>query len=129
VNWKGFIFEHGLDIPKLVEKINAIKKIKTDCFVNFYPNFSDEEILDYYKNPNYVPKSYKPRCISPWIVSYVFTDGEVRPCLNLSYSFGNIREKSIKEIWNSPEAQNYRKALKSKQIFPACRRCTELFRY
>ncbi len=28
--------------------------------------------------------------ISPWLVAYVFPDGEVRPCLNCNYSYGNI---------------------------------------
>jgi len=128
-NWKGFIFEPGIDQNLLINKINDIKKIKTDFFVNFYPNFTDNEILDYYKNPDYLPQTYKPRCISPWIVNYIFPDGTVKPCLNLDYSFGNIKELDFKKILNSETAIKYRRILKKQKIFPACIRCTELFRY
>ncbi|MHB9154211.1 MAG: radical SAM protein [Endomicrobiales bacterium] len=127
--WKGFVFEPGVDPARLVEKVRALKKISSGLFVNFYPNFSDEEILDYYRNPQYLPKSYAPRCVSPWIVAYVFPDGEVRPCLNVDYSFGNLRNAPLRAIWNSEKAQAYRRALKGGKIFPACIRCTELFRY
>lgn len=128
-NWKGFIFEHGIDIPALINKINSIKKIKTDFFVNFFPNLTEQEISEYYTKPDYLPKSYEPRCISPWVAAYIFPDGEVRPCLNLSYSFGNLMKNSLKTVWNSDKAVLYRKTLKKHKLFPACIRCTELFRY
>jgi radical SAM protein with 4Fe4S-binding SPASM domain len=129
VDWKGFIFKPEIDINLLASKINEIKQIKIGFLVNFYPNFSGQELVEYYNNPQYLPKNYKPRCLSPWIVSYVFPDGTVRPCLNIGYSFGNVKQQKFKDIWNSNEAVKYRQVLKQNQIFPACIRCTELFRY
>ena len=69
------------------------------------------------------------RCLSPWIVAYVFPDGEVRPCLNFSYSFGNIRRERFSRIWNNAQAKLFRDTLKKNRIFPVCARCTELYRY
>jgi MoaA/NifB/PqqE/SkfB family radical SAM enzyme len=127
--WKGFIFDPGMDVEKLISALTSITSIKTDFFVNVYPNFSNEEIRAYYRDPSIVPASYRPRCVSPWIVAYIFPDGAVRPCLNLDYQFGNTRTSPVHEIWNSEPAIRYRMALKRNKIFPACTRCTELFRY
>ena len=69
------------------------------------------------------------KCLSPWIVAYVFPDGDVRPCLNSTYSFGNIKNTKFSEIWNSVKAVEYRRALKKIGMMPVCRRCTELYRY
>ena len=35
--------------------------------------------------------------------------GNVRPCNVLNHAFGNIRDKTFKEIWDSPEAQEARR--------------------
>ncbi len=35
--------------------------------------------------------------------------GDIRPCNVMNYAFGNIREKSFAEMWNSPEAEEARK--------------------
>ena len=97
--------------------------------VDFYPNFSRKGLEEYYKNPSYHPSEYKPRCLSPWLVAYVFPDGSVRPCLNSTYSFGDINNQKLTDIWNSQKAVVFRKTLKQSKIFPACSRCTELYRY
>lgn len=128
-DWKGFIFETEIDPYLLVKEIDKIKRCKTNFFVNFYPNFSNKEIINYYINPQYLPEGYKPRCLSPWITGYIFPDGSVRPCLNFSYSYGNIKENDFREIWNSKKAIEYCNILKNNKIFPCCIRCTELFRY
>lgn len=128
-NWKGFVFQSGIDPELLIQKIRLIKAMPKKVFVNFYPNFSNNEIVDYYRNPRYLPKSYEPRCLSPWMSAYVFPDGEVRPCLNIGYRFGNVTTEHFKDLWNSEAARRYRSLLKQRNIFPACIRCTELFRY
>ncbi|OGS19542.1 MAG: hypothetical protein A2219_02340 [Elusimicrobia bacterium RIFOXYA2_FULL_50_26] len=128
-DWKGFVFDHGLDIGLLRKKIAFIKSNAKNVFVNFYPNFTDTELNDYYGNPRYIPSGYAPRCQSPWIACYLFPDGEVRPCLNIAYSFGNVQKEPFKNIWNGPAATAYRRRLKKEGLFPACIRCTELYRY
>ncbi len=127
--WQGFVFEPGIDLGALENKIAQIQKGRYPFSVDFYPNFSTDELREYYRNPDYAAPKQNTRCLSPWLVAYVFPDGNVRPCLNSSYSFGNIREGKFSDIWNSAQARRYRLALKEKGIFPACCRCTELYRY
>ncbi len=127
--WEGFVSVPEIDPVKLYDKIGSIIQGKYDFSVDFYPNLSLGELKEYYQNPCYVPKEYPARCLSPWIVGYVFPDGEVRPCLNSTYSFGNVRDKKFADVWNSAEAIRFRQTLRQAKIFPACVRCTELYRY
>jgi radical SAM protein with 4Fe4S-binding SPASM domain len=128
-DWDGFDFEPGIDTNLLYQKMLDITSMKHGFSVDFYPNLSRENLKAYYASPGAVPSGYIGRCLSPWIVAYVFPDGEVRPCLNCTYSFGNAREARFADIWNSQNAVKFRRALKSHKMFPACARCTELYRY
>jgi len=127
--WEGFVFDPGIDPESLNEEFERIASLKHAFSVEVYPRFSKDEILKYYRNIAEKSFDYGGRCVSPWIVAYIFPDGEVRPCLNFRYSFGNIRTKGFSEIWNSEEAIRYRSLLRNKKVFPVCLRCTELYRY
>ncbi len=128
-NWQGFIFAPEIDPDKLYDKMQPILRQKHAFSVDFYPNLSRQGLNEYYNNPSYLPKEYPKRCLSPWVCAYVFPDGNVRPCLNSTYSFGNIKESDFKNIWNGEKAAEYRQILKNNKIFAACIRCTELYRY
>jgi len=129
IDWEGFLFEAGIEPQILHEKMKHILSAKYRFSVDFYPNFSYKELLEYYKNLEFMPPDYSCRCLSPWIAAYVFPDGEVKPCLNSSYSFGNLRKNRLLKVWNSEQAVRFRRLLKKKRIFPVCIRCTELYRY
>jgi len=86
-------------------------------------------LREYYNNPSYLPSEYSARCISPWMVAYVFPDGKVTPCLNFSYAYGNLKEKKFTQLWNNDIAVGFRRYLRQNNIFPVCVRCTELYRY
>jgi radical SAM protein with 4Fe4S-binding SPASM domain len=129
LDWEGFVSQPGIDPKLLEEKKRQILSKKYAFIVDFYPNFSCSELAEYYDNPCYSPPVQNRRCLSPWLVAYIFPDGEVRPCLNLSYSFGNVKEESFLKIWNNAKARHFRTLLKNNKIFPACVRCTELYRY
>jgi radical SAM protein with 4Fe4S-binding SPASM domain len=129
LDWEGFVFEPGIDTKVLEEKKSQILSQKYDFSVDFYPNFSCGELVEYYNNPGYLPPPENCRCLSPWLVAYIFPDGEVRPCLNFNYSLGNIKEERFVKLWHNAKALHFRKILKENKIFPACIRCTELYRY
>ena len=132
-DWEGFDFEPEIDAESLTRKIKIIRAGKYPFNVDFYPNFSHDDIIRYYRDPSFSPEGggagMPSKCLSPWIVAYVFPDGDVRPCLNSTYSFGNIKNTKFSEIWNSVKAVEYRRALKKIGMMPVCRRCTELYRY
>ena len=128
-DWRGFVFDPGIDVERLIREIASVKAKDWPFAVDFYPNLSQQGLREYYADPSYKPSEYAARCLSPWIVAYVFNDGSVRPCLNSTYALGNIRQESFSSTWNSEKGQHYRRALKKDGVFPACVRCTELYRY
>jgi radical SAM protein with 4Fe4S-binding SPASM domain len=127
--WEGFVFDPGIDAGVLNEKIRKISEGKYGFKTDFYPAFSGKSLLEYYADPSCVPSGYANRCLSPWMTAYILPDGEMRPCLNLTYSYGNIASSGFKELWNNEKAITFRKELKGQRTFPACARCTELYRY
>jgi MoaA/NifB/PqqE/SkfB family radical SAM enzyme len=128
-NWEGFVFEPGIDPEALHNSITKILSAKHKISIDFYPNFSRQSLMGYYSKVDYTGQDYSSRCISPWAVAYIFPDGEVRPCLNSSYSYGDIFSNKFSELWNNGKALNFRCFLKKNRILPACARCTELYRY
>lgn len=128
-DWEGFVFEPEIEPEVLYSKITEIMAKKQRFMVDFYPNFSLKGLKEYYEEPAYLPSEYPARCLSPWMTAYIFPDGQVLPCLNFDYSYGNIKNNKFTEIWNGTSAIKYRTVLKEKNIFPVCVRCTELYRY
>ena len=128
-DWKGFEFDPGIDPKILREKMDKILSGRYGFSVDFYPDLSSAALESYYNDKCYAPSKNGARCLSPWIAAYVFPDGEVRPCLNSNYSYGNIKDAPLDRIWNSQKAISHRQLLRENKIFPACVRCTELYRY
>jgi len=129
ISWEGFVFEPEIASEVLYLKIREIMAPKHRFMIDFYPNFSLKGLKEYYENPAYLPSEYSSRCLSPWVTAYVFPNGQVRPCLNFDYSYGNIKFDKFMQIWNGDSAVRYRKVIKDRGIFPVCIRCTELYRY
>ena len=130
-DWAGFILDElpRIDPERIIAQKRLIEQAKTAVPAFFYPNLTDEEIRSYYSSFNFLPSSYKQRCLSPWMVAYVLPDGRVKPCLSLGYAMGDLHEASFKEIWNGERAVQFRRLLKQRGYFPVCPRCTEFSRF
>lgn len=128
-DWEGFIFDAGINPEVLYEKMAGILKGKYRFAVDFYPNFSKKSLIDYYSDNWHGHGGYPGCCLSPWVAAYLFPDGVLRPCLNLSYSYGNVANNKISELCNNERAIRFRQLLKRERAFPVCARCSELYRY
>lgn len=131
-DWFGFVHDSvpDIDVDVLIKEMEAVKRLKSNVAVAFYPNFTPEEIRRYYSADPFVPSSYKGRCLSLWVAAYVFPDGNVREYHSMDYTLGNIREAKFTEIWNNERFRDYRRFVKENRRFPVCSRgCTELYRY
>ena len=130
-DWAGFIKDElpHIDPDVIIRQKQMIEQGKNSVPAFFYPNLTEEEIRGYYTAFNFLPNSYKKRCLSPWMVAYVLPDGSVKPCLSLGYEMGNLQEAPFKEIWNGERAIRFRRLLKERGYFPVCPRCTEFCRF
>ena len=130
-DWKGFVRDSlpDIDVELLIRKKEEIDKKNSKVKIAFYPNFTNEEIRKYYTEFDFTSSGYGKKCISPWMVSYIFPDGTVRPCQSLNFSPGNVRNESFRKIWNNEKYMRFRKITKKEKRYPACTRCTELYRF
>jgi len=76
------------------------------------------------KNRSHYVSEY---CEFPWTSMTVMANGEVVPCTqdyDAEMSFGNVRDKSLSEIWNSPKYQLFRRQHLTGD-FPKGSKCNE----
>ena len=62
-----------------------------------------------------------PQCNAPWVSAVVEADGTLRPCF-FHQPLGNVTEKGLRQVINSPEAVRFRAEL-DVATNPVCRRC------
>jgi Fe-coproporphyrin III synthase len=62
-----------------------------------------------------------PRCNAPWVSAVIEASGDVRPCF-FHPSFGNVRQHTLHEIVNGPDALKFRANL-DVATNPVCQRC------
>lgn len=115
-NLKTLIICTMLDLSTDKNSINKQKR--------FIEIFKDQDVFAYVKSLdnrwyNDLDESLKNKshyesqyCEFAWSSLTVMANGEIVPCTqdyNTEMSFGNIKEKSLKEVWNSKEYENFRK--------------------
>ena len=121
-----FDMEHFKEVYKELESLSKKSKVK----IRFAPKFEYlknpiEGIEKFFQNPADKPVNeiYKP-CLYPYSDMMINPEGFVYPCLSLK--IGNVKEKSIKELYNEPKYCCFRKNLKaSGGVFGACQMCCE----
>ena len=107
-----------IDIKNIKDQIKEvqIKGSKEGMEVNIF----DENLL-----------SFSRQCVWPWESSYISKTGDVVPCCIIGdekvVSFGNIKDNSFKEIWNSEKYKNFRKDIKNNKIPDYCKNCYKEF--
>lgn len=123
---KYFDMEHFKEVYKELESLSAKSKVK----IRFSPKFEYsknplakiEEFFSYPANKP-VQEIYKP-CMYPYSNMMITPAGDVYPCL--SQKIGNVKDMSIKEVFNLPHYRCFRKNLKATKVFGACQMCCEL---
>ena len=118
----------NMNLPSLLEEINAIQREDYPFNIYFSPNLTNiESLTKYYHKPQeFIGK----RCGAVFSSIMIKSDGSVIPahgrCYNLT--IGNLYEQPLKEIWNSQVIQRFRKdLLKAGGLFPGSSRCCSAF--
>jgi MoaA/NifB/PqqE/SkfB family radical SAM enzyme len=70
-------------------------------------------------------------CRRPWTLMYFTAHGKALPCCIApfslrgydSFTLGDATQQSLRDIWNGPRYQEFRRALLSEQPPAACARC------
>jgi radical SAM protein with 4Fe4S-binding SPASM domain len=95
---------------------------KQKVSVAFSPPLTIDELISYYQRAFDLGIW---RCHFPWQTTRVSPYGDVYPCLN--YRIGNVREHSLRILWNHERYIRFRRTLGKKGIFSACIGCCKMF--
>jgi radical SAM protein with 4Fe4S-binding SPASM domain len=122
-----FDIEHFKEVYKEIDSLSKKSKVK----IRFSPKFEYlknplEGIEQFFKISSDTPttKIYSP-CTYPYNNIMINPAGDIYPCLSIR--IGNVKDKKIKELFNSPKYCCFRKNLKaSGGTFGACQMCCEL---
>ena len=122
-----FDMEHFKEVYREIECLSKKSKVK----LRFSPKFEYQKdpirsIETFFNTHQNTPLSeiYKP-CTYPYNNMMINPEGYIYPCL--SQKIGNIKDKPLKELFNSPQYCCFRKNLKaSGGTFGACQMCCEL---
>lgn len=117
--------EHFKEIYKELEELSKRYKVK----IRFAPKFDGTNVLEkiekFFNYPEDKPiQDIYHNCVYPFSNVMINPQGDVYPCLSLK--IGNVREKSLKKIFNEPKYCCFRKNLKTSKVFEACQMCCEL---
>lgn len=117
------------DMEHFKEVYSEIEAMKGKTQIRWSPKFSDkntfaqiEKFFSFDENKP-IQEIYEP-CLYPFSNMMINPQGDVYPCL--SQKIGNVREKSLKEVFNEPKMCCFRKNLKHSKVFEACQMCCEL---
>lgn len=118
---KAYSYRMDLPMDKIGQDVGSERFTDFSLPFQMIPQLSDLEIKDWYSKSF---RSTRP-CHFIWHSTYLYPDGTVKSCHFLQEPFGNIREQNLKQIWNSPNYQNFRRQIRNK-MSPACARCCKL---
>ncbi|MFC1517791.1 SPASM domain-containing protein [Candidatus Margulisiibacteriota bacterium] len=116
-----WISENKILLKDVFRELNKMSR-KHRTKLRFYPRNLN---LDKYIDPNININNKYFSCSEPWSGLQISANGDVYPCLSLK--IGNIRENTLKNIWNSERYRKFRKKLLYYKVPNICEGCCYLY--
>lgn len=123
---KYFDMEHFKEVYKELESLKKHSKVELRFSPKFEYNSNPlEKIEEFFNTPENKPiqEIYYP-CKYPFSNMMINPSGDVYPCL--SQKIGNVKDMSLKDVFNLPHYRCFRKNLQAAKVFGACQMCCEL---
>ena len=132
---KAWIDNKGFENYKIPEVINEITELRNNLnksqfkstkyflhpkYVDLYSDQDLGAIVNLLDKPHHNSKKYLS-CRSPWESVHINNDGKVFPCL--SFSIGNLKNESLKNVIYSEKMQKFKSDLDKCGTLPACKQC------
>lgn len=122
----AYLLPYELDKEQFVKEYERIKNEKWPIQISCYLE-EPGDIYTYVDQPQVPPRN--TFCYKQWLRMDITPDGAVTPCvLYPDLSVGNLNEKGVMEVWNSPEYTKFR-ALRREGPLPICSKCNALYLY
>lgn len=116
------------NISKLKKDSKLIQNLLKETNIsNSYKEFENDVLISGQDGLYRKKDIFSIPCSIGWTYSQIDTNGDVSPCCSLiNVILGNIHDKYFSDIWFSEKYSNFRRKLKSEQIFseyPQCKYC------
>lgn len=114
-----------------IDNFESETKIKSSDIKTSYRYNSVEPIKitvdDLSNQEQFLLMESKTFCIYPWIHLHAYPTGQAYPCCGaeMRHSIGNVKNNTLKEIWNSPAQKQLRLNMLNEVKSPECARCYE----
>ncbi len=128
---EGWTGERVSEVALSADEAMAFERLLRESFVALKEEYDSGFIVEspdkimriarYYHAINGNGPFPEPVCNAPWVSAVIESDGSVMPCF-FHKPYGNIYEKDLSTILNSPEAISFRRSLNVKKD-PICRKC------
>ncbi len=122
----GYLLPYDLDKEEFVRQYRKITDEKWPIQISCYLQ-TPEDIYTYVDKPQTPPRN--SFCYKQWLRMDITPDGAVSPCvLYPDLTWGNLKDSSVMEIWNSPEYAKFR-VMRRENVLPICSKCDVLYLY
>lgn len=122
-------FKYGLPKEYATTIKNELKKIDNYNWkfnIRYFPKIKEDEIYPFLLGKNIYLQN-RTSCNSISMRADIMPDASISVCKHFKeFNIGNLKEKSLKEIWNS-EAFNKARCIIDEQLMPICAQCNNLY--
>ncbi len=116
-------------LARQFKELQRISKPLTAPAVTFLPDLTNAVDLEKYYTDHSAGFGFD-ECISIFQAVELDSNGDMSPCRDYhDYIVGNIKEKTISELWNSTAYRTFRSSLRIQGLMPVCKRCCGLMGY
>lgn len=121
-SWRGFCHEtSGVDPGEFLAQLRSYRADLHGIKDYPYLPLTDEEYVTWFADP-IAPVRAEP-CLNAEGLIDIQPNGEANCCVDFpDYSFGNVRDASLAELWNGPRAVKFRERRRLRPL-SACHRC------
>jgi len=121
-SWHGFHHEDsGVDFDEFLKQLRQYNAGLNGIYNDPYMPLTEDEYRTWFTDPVKTVKF--PQCYAIEKMIDVQPNGDVNFCVDFpDYTFGNVKNAAIEELWKSEAAERFR-ILRRKQQLGACYRC------
>jgi len=121
-SWVGFHHElSGVDIDIFKQQLRQYTSNLGEIYNFPYMPFTEEDYRQWFADAT--TPVYHEHCTNVEKLIDIQPDGQANYCVDFpDFSFGNIKDTTIEQVWNSPQAEQFREYRRKKPL-GVCYRC------
>ncbi|GGI99938.1 radical SAM/SPASM domain-containing protein [Paenibacillus hunanensis] len=127
-SWHAFKYKiNPNNMEALMNDLNAINERVWKIRIRYQPGLDYDEI-DKFIHGEEMTSRCSNNCLALTSRTDIIPDGSVLPCKFFSeFTVGNLKNKSLRDIWDSEEYDKIRQTINEGGLTPACSKCSVLY--